>query len=263
MTKHLFAFLAVALFTTQALGALPLFDDFENGVGGDIVYAPWGNVSGDTTTPNGNSNLVTTDSSHALSGTKSARVFASDPANWNGYTDFGATAGHIYASVYVFEDLSNSGANNDVTNMLSLYGDAGNNNPGSFTDYLQLGVVGFYPAGSAGYGWRTLTDGINNASPVTSRKQGWTKLAIDAAALVDGGQVKFFIDDVLVGTGQRKAGVDLRWVRIGNNSKSLENFWYDNLSVDLVPEPTSAMMIIIGAIGMAGVGRRQRRPLST
>ncbi len=262
MTKHVFVLLAVALFATQAFGALPLFDDFENGVGGDIVYAPWGNVSGDSTTPNGNSNLVTTDSSHALSGTQSARVFASDPANWNGYTDFGATAGHIYASVYVFEDFSNPGTSNSVTNMLSLYGDAGSNNPGSFTDYLQLGVVPFYPSGSTGYGWRTATNGINDASPATARKQGWTKLAIDAAALADGGQVNFYIDDVLVGTGQRAAGVNLRWVRIGNNSPSYENFWYDNLSVVAVPEPTSVVMIVTGAIGIAGVGRRQRRPLS-
>ncbi len=42
-----------------------LFDDFENGVGGDTVWSPWGNVSGDTHTPNGFNNLVTTDTSHA------------------------------------------------------------------------------------------------------------------------------------------------------------------------------------------------------
>jgi hypothetical protein len=232
-----------------------LYDDFENGVGGDIVYAPWGNVSGDSSTPNGINNLVTTDSSHALSGTQSARAWASDPAAWNGYTDFGATSGRVYAEVYVFEDLSDPGTVNPVTNMLSLYGDSGTNNPNAFTDFLQLGVVPFYPAGSTGYGWRTPA-GINNASPATPRKQGWTKLAIDAAALADGGQVNFYIDDLLVGTGSRTAGVNLRWVRLGNNSKSLENFWYDDLRV--VPEPASVLLLGMAGFALAGYAARRR-----
>jgi hypothetical protein len=240
------------------LGAIPLFDDFENGVGGDIVYAPWGNVSGDPSSPNGINNLVTTATNeHSVSGIRSARVFASDPAAWNGYTDFGATAGRVHAEVWLFEDFSNPGTdpNQPVTNMLSLYGDSGTNNPNAFTDFLQLGVVPFYPAGSTGYGWRTLQDGINNASPATARKQGWTKLEIDAAALADGGQVNFYIDDILVGTGSRAPGVNLRWVRLGNNSKSYENFWYDDLSV--VPEPASALLLGMG--GLAIVASRSRR----
>ncbi len=239
------------------LGMLPLYDDFENGVGGDIVYAPWGNVSGDPTSPNGINNLITTATNeHSVSGIRSARVNASDPAAWNGYTDFGATAGYVHAQVWVFEDLSDPGTSNPVTNMLSLYGDAGTNNPNAFTDYLQLGVVPFYPAGSQGYGWRTASNGINNASPATARKQGWTLLAIDADALTSGGQVRFYIDNTLVGTGSRAAGVDLRWVRLGNNSKSYENFWYDDLSV--TPEPASALLLGLGGLALAGFVNRRR-----
>lgn len=245
MHRGLLVLAAFALAVTPALAVPNLFDDFENGVGGDIVYAPWGNVSGDPTTPNGINNLVTTATNeHSVSGIRSARVSASDPAAWNGYTDFGATAGSVYAEVWVFEDLSDPGTVNPVTNMLSLYGDSGTNNPGAFTDYLQLGVVPFYPAGSQGYGWRTASGGINNASPAVGRKAGWTKLAIDADALADGGQVRFYIDGSLVGTSVRAAGVDLRWVRIGNNSKSYENFWYDDLRV--VPEPASLLLLGLG-----------------
>jgi hypothetical protein len=235
-----------------ALAAPNLFDDFENGVGGDIVWTPWGGNPGDPTTPIGNNNLVTTDSSHnhTLGGSRAARVHASDPAAWNGYADFGATAGFVRAEAYVFED--HNVTNNEVTNMLSLYGDGAN--PGNFTDYLQLGVVPFYPQGSLGYGWRTNQGGINNTSPAVSRKAGWTKLAIEADALAAGGQVRFYIDDALVGTSQRTPGVNLRWVRIGNNSKRYENFWYDDVSV--TPEPASLVLLVAG--GMALVRRRSR-----
>ncbi len=239
-------------FCASVTAAPNLYDDFENGVGGDIVYAPWGNVSGDSTTPNGINNLVATATNeHSVSGIRSARAFASDPAAWNGFTDFGATGDAVHAEVWVFEDRTDPGTGNPVTNMLSLYGDSGSNNPGDFTDYLQLGVVPFYPAGSQGYGWRTASGGINNAN--TSRKQGWTLLAIDADALADGGQVRFSIDGALVGTSVRAAGVNLRWVRIGNNSKSYENFWYDDLRV--TPEPASMLLLLVGG---ALLPRRRR-----
>ncbi len=246
-------FMVVLATAVPVLAAPNLYDDFENGVGGDIVYAPWGNNPGDPTTPNGINNLVTTDNSHALSGTQAARVHASDPAAWNGYTDFGATTGDVRAEVYVFEDFNEPGTdpNRPVTNMLSMYGDAPN--PGAFTDFLQVGVVPFYPAGSTGYGVRSSTGGIVNASPATPRKAGWTKLAIEADDLTAGGQVRFYIDDVLVGTSTRAAGVALRYVRIGNNSKSYENFWYDDLRV--TPEPASLMLLGLG--GLALVRRRR------
>ncbi len=156
MMRFLFAVLMVAALTSSVVAATNLYDDFENGVGGDIVYAPWGNAPGDSTSPNGINNLVATATNeHSVSGTHSARVFASDPAAWNGYADFGATASAVRASVWIFEDHNNDGTNGaqPVTNMLSLYGDSAN--PGDFTDYLQLGVVPFWSSGSAGYGFRT------------------------------------------------------------------------------------------------------------
>ena len=74
-----------------------------------------------------------------------------------------------------------------------------------------------------------------------------------ADALADGGQVRFSIDGALVGTSVRAAGVNLRWVRIGNNSKSYENFWYDDLRV--TPEPASMLLLLVGG---ALLPRRRR-----
>jgi hypothetical protein len=218
-------------------------DTFESGVSGSI-WTKWTGA---------NDNLLTTDSSHNITpaGAQSARVWASDPAAWNGYADFGASSAPLRATVYLFEDYNNNGSNpaQPVTSMLSLYGDGAG--PGSFTDYMQLGVVPFWPGGSATYGYRTPAGMVDTG---VSRKAGWTKLSIEVDSVALGGQVRFFIDDVLEGSASR-AGVDLRWVRLGNNSKSYENFWYDDVTV--VPEPSSMTLLGLGGFALAALGRRR------
>jgi hypothetical protein len=256
--------LCAAFGMTRTASAAPsFFDNFDNGVGGDIVWTKW---------TGGNDNLVTTDSghNHTPGGSQTARVHASDPAQWNGYADFGSDPGPLHSEVYLFEDFSNNGTNaaQPVTNMFALIGAAAA--PGSFTDYLQLGVVPFFPGGSQTYGFRTRYNDANALGTINtgvSRKAGFTKLAIDVDAYADGGAVRFYIDDVLVGSSFRagaNAGlgglspVNLQYVRIGNNSKSYENFWYDDVQV--VPEPGSAALLGLGAAGL-GLARRRRRSL--
>jgi len=243
--------LTIALAPFVSVFGVNFSDTFESGVSGSI-WNPW---------PPGApaQNLLTTDSSHNITpaGAQSARAWASDPAAWNGYADFGATGDSLRATVYLYEDFNNNGLNSaqPVTSMLSLYGDGAG--PDSFTDYIQLGVVPFYPGGSVTYGFRT---GYNDANALgivdtgVSRKAGWTKLSIEVDSLALGGQVRFFIDDVLEGTSSR-LGVDLRWVRLGNNSKSYENFWYDDVTV--IPEPSSMTLLGLGGLALAALGRRR------
>lgn len=262
------AFCAILLSAAQVWAAVPFSDNFEAGVSG-AVWKPW--------TTGGNDNLVTTDTAHnhTPAGTKSAKVFASDPAAWNGYADFGATTipggQSLRADAWLFEDFNNNGTNGaqPVTNMLALFGDAAT--PNAFSDYIQLGVVPFFPGGSQTYGFRTKYNDTNGGGIINtgvSRKAGWTKLSIEADPYSAGGAVRFYIDNILQGTSFRSGGngglgglsqVDLRYVRIGNNSKSYENFWYDDVSVALVPEPTTAMLLGIGAFGVVGFARRRRR----
>lgn len=262
---------AAALMGVAAVPALAqpnFFDDFEAGVGGTNTWYNW-NKGGATPdpwpppNPSGINNLITTSTDHNITpaGSKSARVSSSDPAAWNGYSDFGAWGGTLKAEVYLFEDFNNNGQNpaTPVTNMLSVYGDGAN--PGVFTDYIQLGVVPFYPGGSVTYGFRTRYNDANALGIIdtgVSRKAGWTKLSFEVDALADGGQIRFYVDDVLEGTSFRAgsnggmgglSAVDLRWVRLGNNSKSLENFWYDDVSV--TPEPASLLLLVLGGLALS------------
>lgn len=255
-----------SLLATQAW-ALPFSDDFESGVNGG-VWTKW---------TGSDQEILQTDSSHnhTPAGSKAARAFEADPTAYNAYADFGTTpvpAGQVLrADVYLFEDFNNNGTNSaqPVTNMLALVGDTGGA-VGFGADYLQVGVVPFWPGGSQTYGFRTRYNDTNSLGIFNSgisRKQGWTKLSIEADPYSLGGAVRFYVDDALIGSSFRAGGngglgglsqANLRWVRLGNNSKSYENFWYDDVSVRLVPEPATALLLAIGAVGVTGLGRRSR-----
>jgi hypothetical protein len=242
------------MFTLQAgsAQAVSFFDDFESNVQA-TVWAKW---------PGSNQEILqtSTDHNHTLGGSKSARAFQADPTAYNAYHDFGATADFVRAEVYLFEDFSNNGTNpaQPITNMLALVGDNGTATPGFSTDYLQLGVVPFLPGGSTTYSIRSRVNGSDpSASTGVSRAAGWTKLAIEADALASGGQVRYYINDTQVGTATRSTGVNLRWIRLGNNSKSYENFWYDDVSV--VPEPNGILIAGISGLALVGYGLRRRR----
>jgi hypothetical protein len=232
------------------------FDDFESGVGSE--WTVWNTVA-PPGTPTANQNKLTADTSHNHTplGVQSARAHASDPAAWNAVYDFGARSGPVRAQVYVFEDFNYTGPQ-PVTNMLALVGDTGGT-MGFGTDYLQLGVVQFLPGGNTKYSTRSRNSGADNSTDTgVSRSAGWTKLEIHADSLGSGGQVRYYINDNLVGTNARSAGADLRWLRLGNNSKSYENFWYDDVTVN-VPEPSSIAMLGLGGAALIGVAVRRRR----
>lgn len=252
------AVIAAIVLVSPIQAAVPSFyDGFESGVQGSI----WSKWTGS------NQEILqgATDvwKNKTPGGDKSARAYEADPTGYSAYADFGSYNGFVRAEVWLFEDKNRDGTNTaqPVTNMLCLIGDTGGA-VGFGADYLQLGVVGFWNLGGAGYtttyGFRTAYNDANSlgyGNANVQRKSGWTKLAIEADALSAGGQVRFYIDDALVGTSQRTAEY-LRWVRLGNNSKSYENFWYDEIRV--VPEPSSLLALGGGLLGLLGALRRKR-----
>lgn len=213
-------------------GEVVLIDDFEQGVRGDI-WKKW---------PEADETLKTDESAnHTPAGMQSARAYEADPYGYAAYADFGATAGAVRAEVWIHDPLDDDGLDYDrpVSIMLALVG--ASDEPESWTDYLQFGVCAWYDDGfTSRYTVRTKyhdTSGLGYIRTQTYRKQGWTKLAIEADAHRDGGQARFYIDDQLVATSKRSCKVDLQYVRLGLNFKSYDNIWYDDVMVEVDPIP--------------------------
>jgi hypothetical protein len=261
MKLHLSTLCAAVVLATPLFAAVPFTDTFDSGVSGS-VWSPW---------PSGPSsqNLLTTSNSknHTPAGLQSAFSPQSDPAAWNATADFGATvipAGQrLRASVWVWDDLDAAGSSTfPIANMLALVGDTGAG-PGFGTEYFQLGALTVYQAGSSEYSVRTRYNDQNALGQIdtnVARKQGWTELAIEVNSVADGGLVRFFVDGASVGTSQRSAGnANLRWIRLGWNDKNYQNFWYDDVSVTLIPEPASAILLALGGLAVSLLSARRRR----
>ncbi len=230
--------------SATAVRAQPaFFEDFEpNGVD-HSVWSLWPE-DGASELPFSDSTRNHTDAPEA---TWSARAEEADPHGYVMYADFGATAGPVYAEVWIWDEVDDDGTDPrwPVSIMLALVGASAN--PADWTDYLQLGVLSWYdPQGlSDTYSVRTKhrdasgpldTDYVDLGVP---RKPGWTKLGIAAKALADGGQVHFYIDDQLVFTSYRVPGMPLQYVRLGVNFKSYDYVWYDDVLVsDALPPDT-------------------------
>lgn len=242
---------AAAALAVMVVGAMPataayFTDDFESGMGN---WAKW---------PEADETLQAS-AAHPRSGDWCAWQVSADPWGYASYAAFGPVSDYLYAEAWVFEDFNENGRDpaKPVTNMLALVGDNGTGTPDWSADYMQLGVVPWFPLGSVGYGFRTSyndSHGLGFGSAGVMRKAGWTNLAIEVFPVSAGGQVNFYIDGALVGTSQR-TGAPLMWVRIGNNSKSYEHFWYDDVSV--VPEPTSLLALAAGIPALALFRRRR------
>jgi hypothetical protein len=224
---------ALCVAATPVLATTSFFDDFENGVRGSI-WTKWTGSSQEIL-------QTSTSHNHTAGGSQSALGWQADPTGYSAYADFGTTADFVRAEVYVFEDHNYTGTQ-PTANMLCLIGDTGGT-VGFGADYLQLGSVSGYAGGAQNYSFRTLYGdshgGTQNLG--VSRKAGWTKLAIEADPIASGGQVRFYIDDVLMPITSLRTATNLRWVRLGINSKNYENFWYDDVKV--TPEPASLLLL--------------------
>jgi len=225
------------MLAAPALAALPFHDDFESGMGNwtktpgaadalqlngpdpwkDIDPGPWGVNPG-----------------------YSARqpAYVGGGNGFQSYHNLGPQSGYLKAEVYMFEDYNST--QDPIQGALTLTAENGSGEP-DFAEYLRIGVLQ-YSGSNTVYSFRSSTGGFVQTS--VARKNGWTKLGIEADAVGDGGQVRFFIDDALVGTSTR-SGADIAVITLGQNFSNYENFWYDGVNV--VPEPASALLLLLAA----------------
>ena len=248
MKRH--SFLCALFATGLALSTRPssagtfLYDNFENGVSHSPDGGIWTKYPGGTEYLQGSTNH-----NHTPGGSHSALAVEADPYVYNSYADFGSTGAGVKASVYLFEDMNYVPPYLDqpawkqpyieVRSMFSLFGDSPNG-PSDNTDYLQIRLIPDVdrppnpPPSDYTYGIATKYNDDHGLGIIDTgiqrEKSQWMKLEIDADSMADGGQVRFYINDALVGTSYR-SGADLRWAMMGATKITYENYWYDDVSV--------------------------------
>lgn len=125
------------------------------------------------------------------------------------------------------------------------------------SDFYQVGVNS--AVSLTNYYVRTSLGG--NVATSIPRTQGWHELRIEALPYTGANDVQFYIDNALVGTGNRRpgagAGFVLDEIRLGLSVRTPDSpFWFDNVTLAMVPEPGCLGVALIGLVGFA----RARRP---
>ena len=275
MTMRFCSAIALAsLMVAAAAQAAPLFlDNFDDSFPGEpaligSIWPKWPNAT--------DHNNLSDNRSHTEivcgSCTNSVRNDPEYHQTLANYTDFGAASVGVTATVWLWDDLdviSGIPTGNPpypVNIFIGFFGDSPTG-PTANTDYLLLGVDPTF-ANNNIYGYRTLTGG-NGASSITrsnavagsADSSGWIKLDIQADALDQGGQVRFYINNALVGTSYRQAGVNLRYFFMGNLNvgggltSNYEFWWFDDITINAIPEITgitvSGGMVTINFISAA------------
>lgn len=238
------ALLALAVWLVGPASAAWFYDGFENGVLGSL----WEVVPGTY------NQILFGDNAHAI-GNQSARQEAGDP--WVYYMRTTSTAfpspGLIAPGMqeiltcWIWDDNVQSGAQTAAGLMLA-------NN--ALSDFFQLQVNS---TGSwTHYRWRTSQDGTFTSS--IPRTQGWHKWQIVVNPYTGNtGDVLFYIDDQPAGSGKRKGDFVLDQIRLGISIKTPGSpFWYDDVTLEITPEPGSLLALGAGFVGLAGCVLRRR-----
>lgn len=235
MKSLLVLIVAVSVFSATAVASLPFHDDFENGMG-NWTKVPGAAEALQLAGPDPWKSIDPGPLGEHEGYSARQHAYVGGGNGYASFHNFGEQTGSIKAEVYLFEDLTTSADPVQAAMTLTPVDIGGDP---SFDDFLRIGILQ-YAGTNAFYSFRTAADGFVTTS--VARKNGWTKLGIEVDPGI-GSEVRFYIDDALVGTSSRVTD-NLSAITLGQNFSNNENFWYDGVNV--VPEPASALLLLIG-----------------
>jgi hypothetical protein len=237
---------AFVLSTAAPAVAQTLFtDNFDTGVSGAIWQVM----------PNSaNNQILVADNAHAF-GAQSAKQVQANPFPYYMRSINGVhpSAGILtlgqneILTTFMWDDLNDtdgSGGQLGAGVMLSTIGTAG----GGSDDFAQININSGAAGGFKDYNWRTLNSGTHDTG--VARTQGWHEFQIVLDPYTGLNDVQFYIDGALAGNGNRAAaGIADSYdeIRLGISLYSQgSSFWYDNVSLQEVPEPASGLLLLLG-----------------
>lgn len=267
MTRNLLAFSCVAIVTlcfasTNASAAL-FSDNFETGVNSTLwVPVGAGNSRLDGDTGGHHLGLQSAKQVNAFTdGISDVYYMKTTTTALNLVGTIGAGMREIATVQFWDENIrteQNGDSSIDIKGALMLAGDH------ATTDFYQIGVNS--PTSITNYFVRTATEGLVATS--VPRTQGWHELRIEVLPWTGlAGDVQFFIDGANVnpaGFGKRRAAgpVDMNEIRLGLSARTPDSpFWFDNLNLDMVPEPGSAVLLASGSLALGCFAARRRRAI--
>ncbi|HNS70026.1 MAG TPA: PEP-CTERM sorting domain-containing protein [Verrucomicrobiota bacterium] len=111
-------------------------------------------------------------------------------------------------------------------------------------------------AGYTGTQWGNLTDTYATRATIADPNNDWTKLAM----VLYHNKVEFYVNDNLDTTQTMTAGVAFDSIVIGSGLSSAgADVWFDGIKLTQVPEPSSAVLALLGGLGVfAWISRRRQ-----
>ena len=116
---------------------------------------------------------------------------------------------------------------------------------GDLEELIALGCTSSGVADTGLYSARVVT-GDNWFNLQTARSTEWTRLT----ALVKTSTVEMYVNGNLEYTSPRAEGFTIDSVVVGSGLSSRVEMWFDDLNIDIIPEPASLSLLALGALAL-------------